>query len=265
MRVFLSYSYHAEDHWIEELIVPLIRAFDSTPSDGKGIQGERLSDGVKERIARSQALVAFVTKRGKAADAEGWYRTHRWVTDELAYASLIGKAVVEVREAGVDPQGGIVGDRARINYDGNNRVELLLQLTATLARWHRQIRRVQVMPTKYVSRNGQLADVGTQWLRQRATQPAFRCQYEVLDGDDLSKPIDTKLLFIEGRMYFSAATLATGARVRLHITTAEGVFMSDFENVDDVNLPITLDGPENVPADPRPRGLETVLRGEPDR
>ena len=263
MRIFISYSYHPDDRWIEELVVPLVRAFDSSPSDGKGIQGERLTDAVKDRITRCQALVAFVTKRGEAAN--GWYRTHRWVTDELGYASSLGKTVVEVRELGVDPQDGIVGDRARINYDGVNKVELMLQLTTTIARWHRQIRRVQLIPLKHVYRNGQLSEIGTQWLRQHASQPGFRCQYEVLDGDDLSKAIDTKLLFIEGRMYFNASGLTTGARLRLHITTVEGLFVSDFENVDDVNLPMSLDGPETLLIDPRPRGLETLLRGEPNR
>ena len=39
-----------------------------------------------------------------------------------------------------------------------------------------------------------------------------------------------------------------------------GVFVSDFENVDNVSLRISLDAAEDQLQDPRPRGLETVLR-----
>ena len=147
-----------------------------------------------------------------------------------------------------------------INYDANNRTKLLLQLTSTLARWHRQMRRVHVIPLRHVVRDAQLSEIGTEWLRAQAGQPGFRCQYEILDGDYPSKPVDAELRSIEGRLYFSAMQLTSGSRLRLRITTSAGVFVSDFENVDDVNLPIALETSENQSADPRPRGLETLLR-----
>jgi len=39
MRLFLSYSYRAEDKWIEELIVPFVEAFDIEIIRGKEIYG----------------------------------------------------------------------------------------------------------------------------------------------------------------------------------------------------------------------------------
>lgn len=261
MRIFIAYSYQERDRWIEDLIFPLITSFDSTPVHGKDIQGARLSDEVKDRISRCQALLAFVTRRGNDS-VDGRYFTHRWVTDELAFASQLGKAVVEVREAGVDPQDGIAGDRVRIKFEGTDRLEVLLQLTGTLARWHRQMRRVHLIPQKSIVRDGQLMEVGAEWLRGQMNRPGFRCQYQILDGDYESSPVDAEVRSIEGRLYLSAGHLSSGSRLRLHITTSEGVFVSGFENVDDVNLPIALAPSEDRFADPRPRGLETVLRGE---
>jgi hypothetical protein len=259
MRIFVAYSYNPRDQWIEDLVFPLVSAFDSTPIHGKDIQGDKLTDEIKNRIIRCHGLVAFVTRRGDQS-IEGKFFTHRWVTDELAFASQLGKAVVEVRETDVDGQDGIAGDRVRINYNENNKSDVLLQLIATLARWHRETRRVHVVPLKHVFRDGHLSEVGGDWLRTRRKQLGFRCQYQVLDGDYPSELRDVQLQSIEGRLYFTATQLASGARLRLRITTNEGIFVSDFENVDDVNLRIPLDAPENQLDDPRPRGLEAVLR-----
>lgn len=259
MRIFVAYSYQERDRWVEDIVFPLISAFDSTPVTGKDIQGERLSDEVKGRIERCQGLMAFATRRGEPT-GDGKYLTHRWVTDELAYASQLGKAVVEVREADVDEQDGIAGDRVRIKYNESERTELLLQLTSTLARWHRQVRRVRVIPLRHTLRDGQLVEIGAEWLRGQMKQDGFRCQYQILDGDYPSQPVDTELRSIEGRLYFTAARLTSGSRLRLRVTTDEGVFISDFENVDDINLPFALAPIERRLIDPRPRELESVLR-----
>ena len=54
--------------------------------------------------------MAFLTRRDDP-DVDGVYRTHRWVADELAFAMGRNMKVVEVREKGVDDQGGLGGDR----------------------------------------------------------------------------------------------------------------------------------------------------------
>jgi hypothetical protein len=261
MRIFISYSFRPRDRWIEELVFPLVTAFEATPVHGKDIQGEKLTDEVKARIERCDALMAFVTRRGDQA-IDGKYPSHRWVTDELAFAIGADKAVVEIREGDIDPQDGIGGDRVRINYDETNRVDLVLQLTNTLARWHRQIRRVHVLPFNQKVGDSDLSGIGTEWLRSRVDKPGFFCHYEVLDGDQTSKPVEAKLRFIEGRPYFTAKQLSSGSRLRLQITTPDGVFVSDFENVDDINLPMPLSASGNRLADPRPRALEAALRAD---
>jgi hypothetical protein len=68
---------------------------------------------VQRRINECDGLIAFLTRRD-AADDEVVARTHRWVQDEFMLALAAGIRVVEVRESGVDDQGGFAGNRQRI-------------------------------------------------------------------------------------------------------------------------------------------------------
>ena len=49
-----------------------------------------------------------------------------------------------------------------------------------------------------------------------------------------------ELQTIEGRMYFTATQLASGARLQVEISAGDLVFRSEFESVDDVNLRMPL-------------------------
>jgi hypothetical protein len=234
MQIFIAYGYNDRDRWIEELVFPLVEAFNSRIIHGKDLQGQPLSEEIKGRIQRSHGLVAFATRRD--AMKNGKFSTHRWVTDELAFAIQVGKMVVEVRESDVDDQGGVGGDRARINYVEEQPFQTLIQLTATFARWHQQIRRVHLRPLRPFVRDGIVADIGGDWLKGQLGQRAFSCRYRVLDGDYTSDFRKVELQTIEGRMYFTATQLASGARIQVEISAGDQLFRSEFESVDDVNL-----------------------------
>jgi hypothetical protein len=238
MRIFVAYGYNDRDRWIEAVVFPLISAFDSKIVHGKDLQGEILSEEIKKRIKSSEALIAFATRRDELKD--GRWTTHRWVTDELAFASQIGKTVVEVREVGVEPQGGIAGDRARIDYDEEHRFETMVQLTGTLVRWHQQFRRVHVIPLKQEMRGGVVVEVGPDWLKSQLNQRGFQCRYRVLEGRAPDEFRGVELHAIEGRVYFYASGLAVGARLQLEIVAEGHVYRSDFESIDAINLTMPL-------------------------
>ena len=42
MKIFVGYGYNDRDKWIEDLVFPLIEAFDDTPVAGKEIFGNKL-------------------------------------------------------------------------------------------------------------------------------------------------------------------------------------------------------------------------------
>ena len=123
MKVFVGFGYNDNDKWISEIIIPFIKELGCEVTTGEAMQGERLSEGVKDRIADCDACIGFLTKRG-AKDANGYYSTHRWVIEELTLALGQDKAVFEIKEKGVDPQKGILGDRQRFDFDDKTMVML---------------------------------------------------------------------------------------------------------------------------------------------
>jgi hypothetical protein len=238
MRIFVAYGYNERDRWIEEVVFPLITAFDSKVVHGKDLQGEILSQEIQKRIKTSHALLAFCTRRDQLAD--GKWTTHRWVTDELAFASQIGKSVAEVRELQVDSQAGIAGDRARIEYDEANRFGTMIQLTSTLVRWHQQFRRIHLVPRLPVMRDGAIAEAGNDWLRAQMRERSFQCRYRILDADYPTDFRPVELQLIQGRFYFHASDVAPGGRIQVELSAEGQAFTSEYESTDDINLNVTL-------------------------
>jgi len=124
MKVFIGFGYNENDKWIEHLVIPLVEALGCEVVTGEEMQGERLSDGVIERISDSDACIGFLTKRGKKPNPDGTFSTHRWVIEELTTALNKGKPVYEIREKGIDAQKGIIGDRQRLDFEETPKVLL---------------------------------------------------------------------------------------------------------------------------------------------
>lgn len=117
MKVFIGFGYNDNDKWIEDLVIPMVKALGCEVVTGEEMAGEILSVGVIERITEADACIGFLTKRGKVKNADGTFPTHRWVIEELATANQLKKPVYEIREKGVDPQKGIIGDRQRYDFE----------------------------------------------------------------------------------------------------------------------------------------------------
>jgi len=124
MKVFIGFGYNDNDKWIDQLVIPLVEALGCEVVTGEVMQGEQLSDGVIERISDSDACIGFLTKRGKEANQDGTFPTHRWVIEELTTGLNKGKPIFEIREKGVDAQKRIIGDRQRLDFDDTPKVLL---------------------------------------------------------------------------------------------------------------------------------------------
>jgi hypothetical protein len=119
MKIFVAYGYNERDKWIPEMVFPLIRAFGDEPVAGDEMPGEVISAGVIERIKRSDALIAFATRR--------------------------------VREEGVDDQGGVAGDRQRILYEEAKRDKCIVEIVKALGNWRQGgMVKLQLLPTDFV-------------------------------------------------------------------------------------------------------------------
>ena len=154
-----------------------MKAFGCEVVTGEDAQGRQISEEVQRRVAGSHGLLAFRTRRGEP-DSEGVYRTHRWVEDELALAIGRGLRVAEIREDGVDEQGGLPGDRQWISYSEAGRDKLLVELAKTLGDWVRAVNvNLQLLPPEFVDE-----------IRPLLRAPGFRCTYTLLEGSRESDP-----------------------------------------------------------------------------
>jgi hypothetical protein len=217
MRIFIGFGYHERDEWIEDLVFPLVRAFGFEPVSGREIYGQDLSQGVKDTIARADALIGFTTRR---ADQNGIHGgTHRWVTDELATA--VGQIpILEVREDGIT-QGGIVGGRQYIPYVEAHRDKCLVEIAAALGIWKSTLPvRVKLIPDELVEEI---------WPNVR--KPGFTCTYTVLEGYQERSGLKAKLFPITGALFVELRDVGPQALVQIAIAFGGNTWTSSFESI----------------------------------
>lgn len=189
------------------------------------MQGERLTEGVQRRIEGSDALIAFCTRRGDP-DQSGVYGTHRWVQDELAYALAREVRAVEVREEGVDGQGGVAGDRQWIDYRESERDKLMVELAKTVGAWSRTTAvDLQLLPAEFVEQ-----------IRPLLRAPGFRCTYMLLVAGRDSGPHDAKIRPIKGGLFVQAPGVPAEALIQVTVEGNGQRWTSDYESLYSVGI-----------------------------
>lgn len=223
MRVFVSFGYNERDRWVKELVFPVVKAFSHTIETGEDMAGQPIQAGVAARIERSQAMLGFVTRRGDPVN-DVW-ATHRWVTDELAYALAKGLLIIEAREAGVDPQGGLPGNLQHLVYEEGRRDEFVRDLVKALGQWPRG--RVQL----------QLVGEDLEQLVPLLRRPEFRCTYRFHkeDGDETDE-MPTRIVPITGGLFINIDRVPPRALIQVEITYLNKVWSSQFESLDSHNI-----------------------------
>jgi hypothetical protein len=225
MRIFVGFGYNERDSWITEFVFPLVRSFGAEVVTGEEMQGEQITDEVRRRIETSDGLIGFLTRRGEPG-AGGVYSTHRWVQEELAYALAKNKRVVEVREQGVDDQGGLLGDRQRITYDEAARDRLVLELAQTIGAWVRsEPVSLQLLPPEFVNE-----------IRPMLRAPGFRCTYTVLEGSQESQPLETPVRPIKGGLFIQARRNSPRDFIRVSVEGNGRRWLSEWESIDSVGI-----------------------------
>ena len=226
MKIFVAFGYNARDRWIPDMVFPIIRAFGDEVVSGEEIPGEQITDAVIREIRQSHALLAFTTRRDKIGDTR--WTTHRWVTDELSQAlSPPALRVAEIRETGVDDQGGIAGDRQRITYNEAERDKCLVELVKTLGKWHAsETIELKLMPDECI-----------QAVRPLLRNPGLRCTYQILDRNGaMSDPIPAQILPITGGLFVRARDVPSMSFIQIRVEYAGKAWSSEFENVQSLGI-----------------------------
>lgn len=229
MRIFVAFGYNERDRWISRLVFPVIRAFGDEVLTGEDMGSEVLTDAVRRRIERADALIAFATRRGEAVN-DRW-ETHRWVTDELATALARGKPVLEIREAGVSDQGGIAGDRQRVTYEEDKRDECIVEIVKTLGNWHMtNSMTLQLLPEECVEQ-----------ILPLLNNQRLRCSYKVLEDGEESEAVPTTIRRIKGGLFVQARNVPRQALIQLSVECDGRVWSSDFESTDSLSIRLRQD------------------------
>jgi hypothetical protein len=221
MKIFVAYGYNERDTWVPALVFPIVRAFGDEVVTGEELQGDQITDEVIRQIRQSDALLAFVTRRQKI-DETRW-TTHRWVTDEISQALAFKIPVAEVRELGVDEQGGIAGDRQRITYNETEREKCLVEIVKTIGKWHaNNTVKLQLLPDECV-----------QAIRPLLRSRSLRCTYQILDSDgDLSDEIPASILPITGGLFVHVRNVPRMSLIQIRVECGADSWTSNFENID---------------------------------
>jgi hypothetical protein len=113
--VFVSYRFSTRDEWIKYSVPPLLRLYGCCVLTGEDYPAQEIDVAVTDDIARSNLLVAFLTRDQKLANG-GWVPSE-WVLQEIGFAGGKGIPVVLIREQGVYTKIGILGNIQVIELD----------------------------------------------------------------------------------------------------------------------------------------------------
>lgn len=229
MRVFVGYGYNDRDKWIEQYVFPLLNAFGCDVLHGKAVYGGALSDEIMKTIRTADAMIGFTTKREPVA--EGRYRTHEWVVQELSMAHTQSPRIpwVEVREEGVLSPGGILDsvDAQRIDYRQADLAACLVKIAEALRRLHDQanVTSIRLQPDGAVEQISQLLD-----------DPSFTCTFQTLSGAVQSGVRKADVFPIKGGVFAQLRGVAREDLVRIAVSAKGRTRRSDYESVDTVDV-----------------------------
>jgi hypothetical protein len=221
MNIFIGFGYNDNDKWIKELVFPLVRAFDANVVTGEDLHGQIISLEVTERIKKADGVLAFLTPRDVMTS--GKYTTHQWVRDELVTAVNNQIPAIEIREVSVDGQGGIAGDRQRLEFELDNKAKLLVDLAQILASWRRKLksRRFFLMPRDIV-----------QDARPFINKEDLKCTYQFMTGSEESPVYKARpFKFGQGLCVDIKNVPADDSLVQVTITGPQFEWSSDYESV----------------------------------
>jgi hypothetical protein len=231
IRVFIGYGYNARDVWVQDLVIPFVKAFGCEVIHGKAVYGGALPIEILKAIQSSDAMIGFTTRRDPDRATPGQFTTHPWVVQELtaALSQVSPLPYVEVREDGVTSPGGILdaANAQRITYRETDRADCLVSLSQALERFTAaaRITRVRLAPEATVTE-----------LQPLLGHQTFSCLCQILRRGNQQAMQQVSVLPIKGALFVDLRGIEDDDLVRFTISAAGRAWHSDYESVDTVDV-----------------------------
>lgn len=146
-RIFLAYPFRDENERLVTAIARLAKSHGCLLETGDICGGEDLTIAIKDKIAKSDALIALLARDEKFEGREEWRATD-WVAGELVSARARGQRAIAIVETGVRYNGPYEGHE-RIPFDRAKLHDLFLRLSETIGFWKEEAGRfldVRLLP-----------------------------------------------------------------------------------------------------------------------
>lgn len=170
LKIFVGWPY--EVTWVRDRIVPLIETYGAEVLTGESLEGQVLTDGVKDAIKRANAAIFFTTRRGNA-DAQGNYETSPWVVDEIKFVQATNPRarIYEIREQGVTWENKIHDERQHTILAPGDVAAAMLHVAKAVSQWRGLSYKLQLLPEELM-----------RTLRPRLAQRKYACSYALRES-----------------------------------------------------------------------------------
>jgi len=220
-QVFLSYTYTPHPDYVDETedmrrrVSTVIESMDLRVATGEDLGGQGLSDEVKDRIEKADALVALVTPW---KDNLGNKAAPPWVSDEFAHAKAHGKFAIRILHPDI-AAAGMYAAHEYIAYSKDKPADMLLKLMKTLALWKKESGRPMEI------------EIATDVAGQRFDPAKVRqCEFQLLRNYEESDWRKAKIWPQPGALYAYLPSVPDQAKLRLRLQLDNESWQSDYQS-----------------------------------
>jgi len=195
MKIFVGWPYEAE--WVNKYVLPLIESYGVVPLTGQELQGQDISEGVKDNIKRADMALFITTRRGDP-DENGLYRTSDWVVDEIKHANSINKKVIfEVREEGVHYTNKIHDERQYTTFHPEDRIKALVEIGKVIGRLRGLSLKLKLLLSGPADAKFAFAEA-----IKRLKASEYECSYFIRERDEITYQKDSVEIIPQGQEQF---------------------------------------------------------------
>lgn len=210
--VFLSFHFDDADEKLARHVEGLLSSHGLRVLTGQVLGGGGLTPEVMSRIAKSDALVALMTKRAAPPDYGG---THPWVVDEFKHAKGLSKPAIALVWPAVQVVGAYT-DSERIDYDPTDGLKAFLKLSQTIGLWKAnagKMLKVQLFPAT-------LADA------LASANGASQCKYRFYEEGSAGPWLDAASVPEGDGTYVYLKGVTEETRIQLRVELSGAIWMS---------------------------------------